>query len=150
MTQLITAFIGALGIAMLSNIHGRKLAYAGLGGLLSWVLSQVLARFISTEAVLIFIVSIMATIYAEILARAEKSPATVFLVSSIFPILPGGKLYYTVIYAIDSDVERFAASGISAVTTSIAIAMGIMAVSSGFKIARYIRQKTVVFLKKMW
>lgn len=150
MTQLITAFIGALGIAMLSNIHGRKLAYAGLGGLLSWVLSQVLARFISTEAVLIFIVSIMATLYAEILARAEKSPATVFLVSSIFPILPGGKLYYTVIYAIDSDVERFAASGISAVTTSIAIAMGIMAVSSGFKIARYIRQKTVVFLKKMW
>lgn len=150
MTQLITAFIGALGIAMLSNIHGRKLAYAGLGGLLSWVLSQVLARFISTEAVLIFIVSIMATLYAEILARTEKSPATVFLVSSIFPILPGGKLYYTVIYAIDSDVERFAASGISAVTTSIAIAMGIMAVSSGFKIARYIRQKTVVFLKKMW
>lgn len=150
MTQLITAFIGALGIAMLSNIHGRKLAYAGLGGLLSWVLSQVLARFISTEAVLIFIVSIMATLYAEILARAEKSPATVFLVSSIFPILPGGKLYYTVIYAIDSDVERFAASGISAVTTSIAIAMGIMAVSSGFKIARYIREKTVVFLKKMW
>lgn len=150
MTQLITAFIGALGIAMLSNIHGRKLAYAGLGGLLSWVLSQVLARFISTEAVLIFIVSIMATLYAEILARVEKSPATVFLVSSIFPILPGGKLYYTVIYAIDSDVERFAASGISAVTTSIAIAMGIMAVSSGFKIARYIREKTVVFLKKMW
>lgn len=150
MTQLITAFIGALGIAMLSNIHGRKLAYAGLGGLLSWVLSQVLARFISTEAVLIFIVSIMATLYAEILARTEKSPATVFLVSSIFPILPGGKLYYTVIYAIDSDVERFAASGISAVTTSIAIAMGIMAVSSGFKIARYIRKKTVVFLKKMW
>lgn len=150
MTQLITAFIGALGIAMLSNIHGRKLAYAGLGGLLSWVLSQVLARFISTEAVLIFIVSIMATLYAEILARAEKSPATVFLVSSIFPILPGGKLYYTVIYAIDSDVERFAASGISAVTTSIAIAMGIMAVSSGFKIARYIREKTIVFLKKMW
>lgn len=147
---MITAFIGALGIAMLSNIHGRKLAYAGLGGLLSWVLSQVLARFISTEAVLIFIVSIMATLYAEILARAEKSPATVFLVSSIFPILPGGKLYYTVIYAIDSDVERFAASGISAVTTSIAIAMGIMAVSSGFKIARYIREKTVVFLKKMW
>lgn len=150
MTQLITAFIGALGIAMLSNIHGPKLAYAGLGGLLSWVLSQVLARFISTEAVLIFIVSIMATLYAEILARVEKSPATVFLVSSIFPILPGGKLYYTVIYAIDSDVERFAASGISAVTTSIAIAMGIMAVSSGFKIARYIREKTVVFLKKMW
>ena len=150
MTQFITAFIGALGIAMLSNIHGRKLVYAGVGGLLSWVLSQLLTRLITTEAILIFSVSIAATLYAEIMARVEKSPATVFLVSAIFPILPGGKLYYTMIYAINSNIEQFAESAISAGYTSIAIAMGIMAVSSTFKIAKYIRKKVVVFFKKMW
>lgn len=150
MVQFVTAFIGALGIAMLSNIHGRKLFWAGVGGLLSWLLTQWWGRYIETEALLVFAVSIAAALYAEMFARLEKSPATVFLVSAIFPLLPGGKLYYAMIAAINGDIERFAAGGIAAGYTAIAIAMGIMAVSSVVQLVKSIRKTIVVFFKKLW
>ena len=136
MLKLITAFIGTVGIAMLSNIQGKKLIFAGLGGFLSWLMVMTSEQTVMIEAVRTFFVSIAATAYAETMARIFKCPATVFLVSAIFPLLPGGKLYYTMNYAINGDMLSFLYTGFDALYTSIAIGLGIMAVSSFFKVRK--------------
>lgn len=136
MSKLLTAFIGTVGIAMLSNIRGKKLIFAGLGGLLSWLLVMASEETVSIEAIRTFFVSVAATAYAETMARRFKCPATVFLVSAVFPLLPGGKLYYTMNYAINGDMLAFLSTGFQALYTSIAIGLGIMAVSSFFKVRK--------------
>lgn len=141
MLKLITAFVGTVGIAMLSNIRGKKLIFAGLGGLLSWLLVMAAQQTIITEAVLTFFVSIAATAWAESMARIFKCPATLFLVSAIFPLLPGGKLYYTMNYAINGDILAFLRTGLDALYTAVAIGLGIMAVSSFFQIRKVLAAK---------
>ena len=42
-----------------------------------------------------FVASVVLTIYAEILARVVKCPATLFLVTAAVPLIPGGSLYNT-------------------------------------------------------
>ena len=34
--QLLTAYLGALGFGAVYNLHGKKLQFAALGGLLGW------------------------------------------------------------------------------------------------------------------
>lgn len=136
MLKLITAFIGTVGIAMLSNIRGKKLIFAGLGGLVSWLMVMAAEQTALIEVIRVFFVSVAATAYAETMARIFKCPATVFLVSAVFPLLPGGKLYYTMNYAINGDMLSFLNMGFQALYTSIAIGLGIMAVSSFFKVRK--------------
>lgn len=136
MLKLITAFIGTIGIAMLSNIRGKKLLFAGLGGLLSWLMVMAAEQTPLIEVIRTFFVSVAATAYAETMARIFKCPATVFLVSAVFPLLPGGKLYYTMIYAINGEMLSFLNMGFQALYTSIAIGLGIMAISSFFKVRK--------------
>ena len=136
MLKLITAFIGTVGIAMLSNIRGKKLIFAGLGGLVSWLMVMAAEQTTLIEVIRTFFVSVAATAYAETMARIFKCPATVFLVSAVFPLLPGGKLYYTMIYAINGEMLSFLNMGFQALYTSIAIGLGIMAISSFFKVRK--------------
>lgn len=34
--QLLAAFVGSVGFAMLLNMRGKQVAYAGIGGIISW------------------------------------------------------------------------------------------------------------------
>ncbi|MBQ1965266.1 MAG: threonine/serine exporter family protein, partial [Clostridia bacterium] len=39
------------------------------------------------------------SVYAGIMARVLKTPATTFITTSLIPLIPGGSLYYTMAYA---------------------------------------------------
>jgi len=79
--QIITAFIGSLGFALLYNIRGKKLIIAAIGGLISWGLFIVFGWFIADEAIRYFIVALLLSLYAEIMARILKTPTTTFIIN---------------------------------------------------------------------
>ena len=91
--QLIAAWAGSLGFAMLFNVRGRKLAYASLGGLLAWAVYLLVARFTLNDYLCGFCATVALTLYAEVMAIYQKSPVTVFLVSAAIPLIPGAALY---------------------------------------------------------
>lgn len=98
--QILSSFIGALGFSILFNMRGKKLFFAGLGGLVSWTVYLVIASMTTSTFLPNFAASMTATVYAEALARLAKSPATIFLIGAIIPLVPGGQLYYTMNYAV--------------------------------------------------
>lgn len=98
--QILSSFIGALGFSILFNMRGKKLFFAGLGGFVSWTVYLVLASMTTSTFLPNLAASMAATIYAEVLARLSKSPATIFLIGAIIPLVPGGQLYYTMNYAV--------------------------------------------------
>ena len=124
--QIVTAFIGSLGFALLFNIRGKKLIVASLGGLISWTLFIALGWFISGEAIRYFIVALLLSLYAELMARLLKTPTTTFIITSLIPLIPGSSLYYTMAYAFKSDSHNFIKNGINTLQLAGALALGII------------------------
>lgn len=128
--QIILAFMGSLGFSILFNIKGRKIWYAALGGALAWAIYLLGGLWLNGEMTQYFVSTIIVTIYSEIFARIEKTPATTFLTAAIIPLVPGRALYYTMSYAINNRFVEFADYGSYTVSIAVAIAAGIMVASS--------------------
>lgn len=124
--QIISGFIGSLGFAVLFNIHGKRMLAAGFGGLLSWFLFVIFSYFTKNEPLNYFIVAMLITLYAEIMARVLKTPTTTFITTSLIPLIPGGSLYYTMAYAFKNDGENFIIKGTYTLQLAAALALGII------------------------
>lgn len=123
--QLVTAFTGSLGFAMMFSMRARHLGWASLGGGLSWGIY--LAVFAIRENVFFacLAASVFSMIYAEFMARWRKCPTTLFVITAIIPLVPGSGLYYAMSYAVNGDI---ATSGIyihETIVWVLAIAAGI-------------------------
>lgn len=128
--QILSGFIGILGFAVLFNIRGKRFVFAGLGGLLSWLMFVLLSRMIPSEPVNYFLVAVLISLYAEVLARVLKTPTTTFITISLIPLIPGGSLYYTMAYAFDSNMELFLEKGLATLSLASALALGIIVVTT--------------------
>lgn len=128
--QIISSFIGSMGFAILFNIRGRRLLAAAIGGLLSWLLFILINRIIENEVVVYFIVAVIISIYAEILARILKSPATTFTITSLIPMIPGGSLYYTMVSVFQSNQDEFLQKALYTLQLAAALALGIVVVTA--------------------
>ena len=132
--QVLMGAVGSFGFSILYNIRGKKLILAGLGGLFSWSLCLVLQIWIESEVIRYFFSAAFVAVYAEVLARVLKTPTTTFLVPAIIPHVPGGSLYYTMKIALNQQWYEFFSKAFDTVELALALAMGIIAVSSLVKI----------------
>ena len=131
--QIISGTLGTIGFGILFNIRGKKLAFASLGGLLSWTVYLLLCLFINNEPLVYLLVSITTSVYAEVLAVNLKTPTTTFLIISLIPLIPGGSLYYTMAYALDGNLDSFISKAVSTLSLAAALSVGIIIVLSVFK-----------------
>ncbi len=141
--QLITAFIGSLGFALMWNVNGKCILPASFGGFMGW---GVYLLLFNVAHMPIFSASFFAAavvgLFAEICARVFKTPGTVFLIPSLIPLFPGSLLYYTVSAAAVSDWETMASQGLATVYFTLGIACGASIVPALFASFAEIRKKT--------
>ena len=123
--QLVTAFLASYGFSMVFGLRRRFLLPAGLGGLLCWGLYLGMGTLAHSEFLSCLIASAFAVIYAEVLARSLKTPATLFVVPAILPLVPGGSLYHAMSYAVHGDLAQARSSGIDTLLMALAIAAGL-------------------------
>ena len=70
------------------------------------------------------------TILTRVFAILLKTPVTVFLLSGIFPLVPGAGIYYTAYYFIQGNNALALSNGISTFKVAVALAVGISLVLS--------------------
>lgn len=133
--QNIGSFIGAVGFAIYFNIHGPGGLLCALGSVLAWSTYLITLRFTSSVIWANFTGAMVASLYAESMARIRKYPAISYLVVSIFPLIPGAGVYYTMTYAVQGQMDRFASNGMLTAAIAGAISLGILLVSSTFRLA---------------
>ena len=114
---------------------------ATCGGLLSWFLFVIFSYFIKSEPVNYFVVSLLISFFAEVMARVMKTPTTTFITTSLVPLIPGGSLYYTMAYAFHQDGERFMTKGLSTLSLAAALALGIIIATTLTKLILKPRKK---------
>ncbi len=139
--QLITAFIGSLGFAMIFNVRRKFWIPGSLGGLCSWGIYLFCEAWTGTIFMPCLIASAFAAFYAEILARLLKAPATIFFIPSVVPLIPGSTLYYTMSSAVRNDWVSFDHYGFLTIQYALSIAIGISLVLACSMMAGEFRKK---------
>lgn len=132
--QGLSCVVGCIGFTILFNIHGRGTALCVLGGLLTWGVYAITLELGGSDLMGCFWGAVFASLYAEIMARIRKCPALPFLVICIFPLIPGAGVYYTMNYAVQGDMTMFAAKGMNTAAIAGLMAVGILLVSTMFRL----------------
>ena len=115
--QFFIAGAGTLSFAILFACPKRTLPYCGLVGAVGW--------FVYETAILFGLEAFAASLLARIFAVALKTPVTIFLLTGIFPLVPGAGIYYAAYYFIQGSNELALANGISTFKIAVALAVGI-------------------------
>ena len=140
MKEIILAFLGSFGPAILFNVEKKNLIWAGLCGTAGWIAYDTMLTFTGSSIFAVFIAAIVISLMSEIMAKTLKTPSTVFYIPSLFPIVPGISAYYTVAYIIDNKISQAAYKGLETIGSAGAIAFGILLISTIF---RYINRKNL-------
>ena len=132
---IVSAALGSLSFAMFFGVRSRKLWFSLLGGALNWGLSLLAMKKIGLPATMAYALGAAAgTLYAEILARIVKTPVTVFVITSVIPMVPGGSLYYTMLGLLQGDKATFVDRGLYTLSAAGAMALGIFAATMLFRL----------------
>ena len=74
---------------------------------------------------------IVLTLLSRMLSIALKMPSTVFIVTGIFPLVPGAGIYHTAYALVSRNMEAFTLRGMQTLALAGAIALGIL-IGMGF------------------
>lgn len=132
---IVSAALGSLSFAMFFGVRSRKLWFSLLGGVLNWGLYLLAMKKMGLPATMAYALGAAAgTLYAEILARIVKTPVTVFVITSVIPMVPGGALYYTMLGLLQGDKATFVDRGLYTLSAAGAMALGIFAATMLFRL----------------
>ena len=130
MGQFLLAGTGTLSFAILFACPRRSLPTCALVGAMGWFVYELCVMLGLDTAAASLLAVIPLTILTRVFAILQKTPVTVFLLSGIFPLVPGAGIYYTAYYFIQGDNALALSNGISTFKVAVALAVGISLVLS--------------------
>ena len=128
------AFLACAGFCVMFNIRGAGIVICCFGGALGWFVYLLTAPLVHSEVLQSFFAAVAITIYAETAARVRKCPVTGYLLVALFPLVPGGGIYYTMEYCIQGETQRFLESLLHTFGVAGALAVGAVLVSSAVRL----------------
>lgn len=134
--QLISCGVASMGFAWLFKAATKQSVYAGVGGTINWVCYLVAERLSGQYLVGVIAAAAAVAAYAFIMSRYHKAPATIFLTTSIMPVIPGASLFYMMYGFVRADYVLASSQAIKLVQTCLAIAFGFLLVDIAFQYMR--------------
>ena len=128
-TSLICPFFGTIGYAVMFQVPKKYYVSCGLTGMLGWIVYHT-ANMRVSAGVSAFLGALVVVLFSRMLTVRMKCPITIFLVSGIFPLVPGAGIYFTAYYFVTNHFARAAAQGMESVKIAFGIVLGIVLVVS--------------------
>ena len=127
--QFFIAGAGTLSFAVLFGCPRKSLPFCGLVGAVGWFVYELAVMLGADSAAASLLAVVPLTLLTRVFAITLKMPVTVFLLSGIFPLVPGAGIYYTAYYFIQGNTLALS-NGISTFKVAVALAIGITLVLS--------------------
>lgn len=127
--NMLCPFLGTIAFAVLFNVPKRFYLSCGVTGMMGWMMYCLTVEKTSA-AVASFLGSLVVVLISRMLTVRKKCPITIFLISGIFPLVPGASVYYTVYYLVTNELGEAAQRGLGAVKVAFAIVLGIVFIVS--------------------
>lgn len=124
--QLAMAMVGVVAFAILFAAPVRHWVPCGVTGMVAWLVYATLLQFDVSSPISMVFATMALTVVARIFAVKLHAPVTIYLVSGIFPLVPGAGIYYSAYYLIMNDFTTAAQQGSDTLKAALAIAIGIV------------------------
>lgn len=128
--QCVFSVLACYGFVIIFNIHGFGNLLCALGGGITWAAYCITVSLGGHELLGYFIATVIAAVFAEIMARVRKYPAISYLISSLLPLIPGAAIYYAAKEAFQSNSAGFIYHSTRALAIAGVMSVGILLVVS--------------------
>lgn len=128
-TLVLSSMVGTLGFSIFFRSNKSRVFACTVGGMLVILVYAGCVCISDNLFFQNFIPALFATVYAEIMARVMKAPATPILACSAISLIPGGRLYYTTYYFVINDTSNFHRELSEILQVAAGIALGITFIS---------------------
>lgn len=127
--ELISAAVGTIAFSLLFGVPKKFYVYCGGIGAAGWLVYKVVMEVGGLSvAVSVFFATVVIVLLSRYAAVFEKCPATVFLITGIFPVVPGAQIYWATYYLVTDQLHAAFDSGFLALKIMVSIVLGIVVV----------------------
>lgn len=144
--QLVFSFIAAAGFGFIFNAPRKMIIYCGFVGMTGWILYWSMVGKGIDPVQASFMGGFTVSVCSYLLARLNKVPIIIFIVSGIIPLVPGGTSYDAMRHVVSNHYAEAIPLTLKAFIISSAIAMGLVFAEL---IITFIRQM-YIFTKEKW
>ena len=123
--KIAAVFIMGAAIGVLYRIPRNVLLYASFNGTLAWLVTYSLLQAGTNIIAAIFVGSLAIGSLSEMLARALRKPATVFVIPGFIPLVPGREAFTTMQFLVEGRQLEALSMGAQTLFMAGAIAFGI-------------------------
>lgn len=123
--EVFVSFVGTCCFAVVFCVPRRHYVPCGVTGAVGWLVYSLMMLVQPSTVMATLVAAIPLTALARIFAITRKAPVTVFLLTGIFPLVPGAGIYYTAYNFIHGNTAGFAAKGIETIKIACALAISI-------------------------
>ena len=139
----IGAFGGTVGFCYLLAAPKRTILPASVNGVIGFVIYVILYRHMGQNIMLShFAATVVVTVICEILARVMRLPSTIFLLTSLVPLVPGYSFYRAMLALVEDNGALAASQMLIAVQIVAAIAVGAAVTSVVFRMLAQRKRRT--------
>ncbi len=125
--QALSAGVGTAAFALLFGADREHYLPTGVIGAIGWVLYLIMVRHAGATPVIATLASsTLVCILSRMAAIPFRSPAQVFLLCGIFPLVPGAGIFWFTYFLTDAQFNLASDSGWLAIKVAIAIVLGII------------------------
>lgn len=138
---IVLSFFASLGFAIVFQVRGWNLFFAGLGGAVTRCAYLFFTAFIQQRILFVLLAAVCASLYAEVLAIYKRMPSTIFLYPAIIPLIPGDFLYDAAMCLLLQHNAQMVESAISCILALLGMSIGFVIVSTVVYYVRSIQRK---------
>ena len=142
LAQLIACFVGVIAVSIMVEVPKKYILVAGIVGAINWGTYLVCKHFNLPDTLSYFISALIVAIISIILSKILKVISTIFLMPSVFPIVPGVAMYKMIYYLINNNHNEAMYYLLEAVFIAAGIALAIF-ITESIKNIKIIRKEQV-------
>lgn len=140
--QLIACFIGVVAVSITVEVPKKYIFVAGTVGSIAWG-TYLACKYINLPDILSYFISaLVVAIISMLLSKFLNVVSTIFLMPSIFPIVPGIAMYKMIYYLINNNHSEAMYYLLEAIFIAAGIALAIF-ITESIKGAKVIRKEHV-------
>lgn len=129
--QLVAAFLGTAGFAVLFGVPRDQYLPVGLCGLAGWTVYLLMMRTAGASVVeSTFVATLAVVLVSRFMAVRRRCPVIVFQICGVFPLIPGAGIFWTAYYVVVKELGIAVTTGFTALGVAVAIVLGIIFVTS--------------------
>ena len=122
--QTLISFVASAAFSVIFHSPKQHIIPAGLTGGFGWLIYIVLSHFGLGVVTASFFATVGLSVVARMFSFRRKAPVTIFLITGIFPLVPGIGIYKTGYSLFMSDSASTAEFGLQTIETAIVMALG--------------------------